>query len=114
MNYLLTLIKTKKIYLFLVFVIFLSFTTEAQYKENSEIGFIGGVSYYLGDLNTTHFSQSSIAGGLTLRKNIDIDGSKIKKPTKVELKERSWRADPSDGFRPLKYVRKKYLRKNKI
>ena len=71
MNYLLTLIKTKKIYLFLVFVIFLSFTTEAQYKENSEIGFIGGVSYYLGDLNTTHFSQSSVAGGLTLRKNID-------------------------------------------
>ncbi len=50
----------------------------------------------------------------SLRKNIDIDGSKIKKPTKVELKERSWRADPSDGFRPLKYVRKKYLRKNKI
>ena len=28
------------------------------------------------------------------------------KANKVELKERSWRADPSDGFRPLKYVRK--------
>tara|TARA_B100001758_G_C18403522_1_gene610509 strand:+ start:722 stop:1564 length:843 start_codon:yes stop_codon:yes gene_type:complete len=71
MNYLLLLIKARKITLLIISVICAGISANAQYKENSEIGFIGGVSYYLGDLNTTHFSQSSLAGGLTLRKNID-------------------------------------------
>ena len=40
------------------FDIAIGFNETAQYKENTEIGIIGGVSYYLGDLNTTHFFQS--------------------------------------------------------
>ena len=31
-----------------------------------------------------------------------IDGTNKKKPTKKEIKERKWRADPLDGFRPIK------------
>ncbi len=31
-----------------------------------------------------------------------IDGENTKKPTKKETKERNWRADPIDGFRPIK------------
>ena len=49
----------------------LGFTANAQYKENTEVGFIGGVSYYLGDLNTTHFNNSLPFGGIVIRKNID-------------------------------------------
>ena len=49
----------------------LGFNANAQYKENTEVGFIGGVSYYLGDLNTTHFNNSLPFGGLVIRKNID-------------------------------------------
>ena len=47
------------------------FNATAQYKENTEVGLIGGVSYYLGDLNTTHFSQAAPSVGLVVRKNID-------------------------------------------
>jgi len=53
-----------------VFIAF-GFNAAAQYKENTEIGLLGGVSYYLGDLNTTHFFQPSPAAGLVIRKNID-------------------------------------------
>ena len=49
----------------------LGFNANAQYKENTEVGFIGGVSYYLGDLNTTHFNNSLPFGGIVIRKNID-------------------------------------------
>jgi hypothetical protein len=42
-----------------------------QFKPNTEIGVLLGASYYLGDLNTTHFNQSSAAAGLVIRKNID-------------------------------------------
>ena len=35
------------------------------------------------------------------------DGDGIKKPVKSEKKEREWRADPSDGFRPLIKTRKR-------
>tara|TARA_B100002051_G_C16738081_1_gene642505 strand:- start:832 stop:1713 length:882 start_codon:yes stop_codon:yes gene_type:complete len=37
----------------------------------------------------------------------EIDGDGIKKPAQCELFERSWRADPSDGLRPLLETRKK-------
>ena len=57
--------------LFLVLCLLFGFNATAQYKENTEIGVIGGVSYYLGDLNTTHFFQPSPAVGLVVRKNID-------------------------------------------
>jgi len=40
---------------------------------------------------------------------LSSDGDGIKKPTKIEMQERFWRADPSDGLRPLKSVRKTFL-----
>ena len=42
-----------------------------QFKPNTEIGALFGLSYYLGDLNTTHFYQASPAGGVVIRKNVD-------------------------------------------
>jgi len=57
--------------LILIAFIGLGFTANAQYKENTEVGFIGGASYYLGDLNTTHFNNSLPFGGIVIRKNID-------------------------------------------
>ena len=58
---------------YIIFSILITFTinVNAQYKENTEIGAIGGVSYYLGDLNKKHFFQVSPATGLVIRKNID-------------------------------------------
>ena len=63
-------IKNKSL-LFLALCIAFGFNATAQYKENTEVGLIGGVSYYLGDLNTAHFSQAAPAVGLVVRKNID-------------------------------------------
>lgn len=44
-------------------------------------------------------------------KNVDMgfsaDGNGIKEPTKSEMAERDWRADPEDGLRPLKIIRSK-------
>ena len=37
----------------------------------------------------------------------DGDGNII--PSKSEKKEKNWRADPSDGLRPLKFIRKKII-----
>ena len=49
-----------------------SFSTQAQqFTPNTEIGILLGTSYYLGDLNTTHFNQPLPAAGLIIRKNID-------------------------------------------
>ena len=64
-------LKQIKNLLILIAFITLGFTADAQYKENTEVGFIGGVSYYLGDLNTTHFNNSLPFGGIVIRKNID-------------------------------------------
>lgn len=52
-------------------LIFSSITKAQQFKPNTEIGVLLGASYYLGDLNTVHFNQSSAAAGLIIRKNID-------------------------------------------
>jgi len=41
-----------------------------------------------------------------INKGFLADGNGIKKPAKSEKKERLWRADPSDGFRPLLKTRK--------
>ena len=44
-------------------------------------------------------------------KNVDMgfsaDGNGIKEPTKSEMVEKDWRADPEDGLRPIKIVRSK-------
>ncbi len=36
------------------------------------------------------------------------DGSGVKVPASSEIKDRDWRADPSDGLRPLKKIRRDY------
>ena len=37
----------------------------------------------------------------SIRAGVSADGDGIKQPVSAELVERSWRADPSDGLRPL-------------
>ena len=64
----------KSIFLFaLIFLFSTSFINgqAGQYKENTEVGSFGGVSYYLGDLNNSHFNNSIPNFGLMVRKNID-------------------------------------------
>jgi sialic acid synthase SpsE len=39
---------------------------------------------------------------------IQSDGNGIKEPIPSEIQERLWRADPSDGMRPFKSIRKKF------
>jgi sialic acid synthase SpsE len=41
-----------------------------------------------------------------IKKGYDADGSGIKEPVPSELPDREWRADPSDGLRPFKNIRK--------
>lgn len=61
-----------RIILLLIVTFAFSFSTEAQqFKPNTEVGILLGTSYYLGDLNTTHFNQPLPAVGIIIRKNID-------------------------------------------
>ena len=61
-----------RIKLLIIVTIAISFSTKAQqFRPNTEIGVLLGTSYYLGDLNTTHFNQPLPAAGLIIRKNID-------------------------------------------
>jgi N-acetylneuraminate synthase len=43
-----------------------------------------------------------------VRKGLGADGSGIKEPVASELPDRMWRADPSDGLRPLKEIRNSF------
>ena len=43
-----------------------------------------------------------------LKVDFSSDGDGIFGPTESELPDRKWRADPNDGLRPLKEVRKSY------
>jgi len=61
-----------KIITLLITTLVFSFTAKTQqFKPNTEIGVLLGASYYLGDLNTTHFNQPLGASGLIIRQNID-------------------------------------------
>ena len=40
-----------------------------------------------------------------IRLGEQADGSGVKQPAAVELPDRDWRADPSDGLRPLQSIR---------
>jgi len=44
----------------------------------------------------------------TVRLGFKSDGTGEKVPTPSELEDRGWRADPSDGLRPIKSIRDKY------
>lgn len=49
----------------------LSFSQSQSFKAAFEFGFMGGGSYYIGDLNQkTHFAYSKPAGGLIVRYNL--------------------------------------------
>lgn len=62
---------TNTLLLIIISLVFNFTSTAQQFKPNTEVGLILGTSYYLGDLNTTHFNQSSATAGLVIRKNID-------------------------------------------
>ena len=56
---------------FIITILFNQSLKAQQFQSNTELGAIIGTSYYLGDLNTSHFNQSSTAAGLVIRENID-------------------------------------------
>ena len=62
-------IKTS-LFLIVSFIISLSIKAQ-QFEPNTEVGPFLGASYYLGDLNTTHFYQPLAATGMIVRQNID-------------------------------------------
>lgn len=41
----------------------------------------------------------------TVKRGIEADGEGEKKPSFLELDERNWRADPTDGLRPIRQIR---------
>lgn len=43
-----------------------------------------------------------------LKQGLEADGTGEKKPMRSEMHDRQWRADPSDGLRPLKHIRKNF------
>lgn len=56
----------------------------------------------------------NIRKGIKPKKDFtSADGDGDKKPVSSELSERNWRADPSDGLRPLLKLRKKWQKKRK-
>ena len=55
----------------MIFLMSFIANSNAQFKTNQEFGVMGGTGYYIGDLGTTHFSNTRIAGGITYRKNFD-------------------------------------------
>jgi sialic acid synthase SpsE len=44
-----------------------------------------------------------------IRQAFAADGNGFKEPAPAELADREWRADPSDGLRPFKHVRKTWV-----
>jgi hypothetical protein len=70
-SYILSVQHIKTLLILIAFFVF-SFVGKAQqFTPNTEVGILLGTSYYLGDLNTTHFKNILPAGGLVIRKNID-------------------------------------------
>ena len=47
------------------------FNANTQVVSSTEIGIMGGGSYYLGDINKKHFDYMMPSGGIVVRKNID-------------------------------------------
>ena len=43
-----------------------------------------------------------------VRQALEADGDGVKAPVPSELPDREWRADPSDGLRPLKHIRQSW------
>ena len=64
-----------------------------------------GEEYGAGHCWLPHEIKSAIE---LINNGILADGNGIKKPMPSEIADREWRADPSDGLRPFKSVRKKF------
>jgi N-acetylneuraminate synthase len=43
-----------------------------------------------------------------VKKGFEADGNGVKEPVASELPDRVWRADPTDGLRPLKEIREQW------
>ena len=43
-----------------------------------------------------------------IRESLEADGQGFKGPQPSEIADREWRADPSDGMRPLLHIRRSY------
>lgn len=63
-----------------------------------------GKEFHFGHCWLPHQIEKVIKG---INSGFQADGDGIKKPVASEKKEREWRADPSDGLRPLLKTRKK-------
>ncbi len=63
--------KTGIITILLIFFFLFGFNAKAQVVSSTEIGIMGGGSYYLGDINSNHFDYMMPSGGIVIRKNID-------------------------------------------
>ena len=55
----------------LTIILFFGYNSNAQVVSNTEIGIMGGTSYYLGEINNKHFDYVMPCGGLVIRNNID-------------------------------------------
>ena len=63
--------KTGIITILLIFFFLFGFNAKAQVVSSTEIGIMGGGSYYLGDINSKYFDYMMPSGGIVIRKNID-------------------------------------------
>ena len=63
--------ETGMITILLIFFLLFGFNAKAQVVSSTEIGIMGGGSYYLGDINSKHFDYMMPSGGIVIRKNID-------------------------------------------
>ena len=63
--------RLNKIILSIILIISSSTNISAQYEPNKEFGILGGTGYYIGDMNSNHFNNLHVAGGITYRVNFD-------------------------------------------
>ena len=63
--------KVRFIAILLAGFMFFTSSSTAQVVSSTEIGIMGGGSYYLGDINKKHFDYMMPSGGIVVRKNID-------------------------------------------
>ena len=63
--------RLNKIVLSIIFITSSSINISAQYEPNKEFGILGGTGYYIGDMNSTHFNNLHVAGGIAYRVNFD-------------------------------------------
>jgi len=92
--------------LLLIASLLFGFTTKAQqFKSNTEVGLLLGASYYLGDLNTTHFNQPLAAAGLVIRRNIDQ-----RFVYKAEVMYLNLRSDETESKDTISYNRSLHFR----